>query len=52
YPIADAAAIALDTVRRFLEEHERPELVRFVLFDAPALAAFAAAIEPLRHSGH
>ena len=48
YPITDAAAIALDTVKRFLEEHERPELVRFVLFDAATLAAFTAAMESLR----
>src|SRR5438067_2216001 len=29
YPIADAAAIALDTAKQFLDEHSRPELVRF-----------------------
>jgi len=48
YPIADAAAIALDTVRQFLDKHGRPEIVRFVLFDAAALAAFTAAMESLR----
>lgn len=48
YPIADAAAIALDTVRQFLDKHGRPEVVRFVLFDEAALAAFAAAMESLR----
>jgi len=48
YPIADAAAIALDTAKRFLDEHSRPELVRFVLFDAAALAAFTSALELLR----
>ena len=47
YPIADAAAIALDTAKRFLDEHSRPELVRFVLFDAAALAAFTSALELL-----
>jgi len=50
YPIADAASVALDTVWQFLDEHDRPELVRFVLFDAVALAAFAAAMESLRKS--
>jgi O-acetyl-ADP-ribose deacetylase (regulator of RNase III) len=48
YPIAHAAAIALDTARHFLDECGRPELVRFVLFDAEALAAFAAAMESQR----
>jgi O-acetyl-ADP-ribose deacetylase len=48
YPIADAAAIALDTARQFLDERGRPELVRFVLFDEEALAAFGAAMESLR----
>jgi len=48
YPIGDAAAVALDTARRFVDEHGRPEIVRFVLFDADALAAFAAAMESLR----
>jgi O-acetyl-ADP-ribose deacetylase len=48
YPIADAAVIALDTARRFLDERGRPELVRFVLFDGEALAAFAVAMESLR----
>jgi len=48
YPIGEAAAIALDTAKQFLDERGRPELVRFVLFDAAALAAFAAAMESLR----
>ncbi len=48
FPIADAALIALDTVRQFLDEHGKPELVRFVLFDAPALDAFAAAMQSLK----
>ena len=48
YPIAEAAAIALNIAAAFLNEHGRPELVRFVLFDAAALAAFIAAMESLR----
>jgi O-acetyl-ADP-ribose deacetylase (regulator of RNase III) len=48
YPIAEAAAIALNTAAAFLNEHGRPELVRFVLFDAAALAVFASAMETLR----
>lgn len=48
YPIGEAAATALDTAKQFLDERGRPELVRFVLFDAAALAAFAAAMESLR----
>jgi len=50
YPAAEAAAIALSTVAAFLNEHHKPELVRFVLFDAVALAAFAAAMESLQRS--
>jgi O-acetyl-ADP-ribose deacetylase (regulator of RNase III) len=49
YPISDAAEIALDTAKQFLDEHGRPEIVRFVLFDATALGAFAAAMESLQH---
>src|SRR5262245_22617604 len=48
YPVSDAAVIGLNTVKRLLDEQGRPELVRFVLFDAAALAAFAAAMESLR----
>lgn len=47
YPFDQAARIALSTAIEFLEEHGRPELVRFVLFDAGAYGAFAAALEEL-----
>jgi len=47
YPIDQAARIALSTAIEFLKEHGRPELVRFVLFDAGAYGAFAAALEEL-----
>jgi O-acetyl-ADP-ribose deacetylase len=48
YPLVEAATIALDTASRFLDEHSRPEIIRFVLFDAAALDAFFAALESLR----
>ncbi len=47
YPIDRAARVALSTAIEFLQQHERPELVRFVLFDAGAYGAFAAALEEL-----
>jgi hypothetical protein len=40
-----AARVALSTAIEFLRENELPELVRFVLFDAGAYGAFAAALE-------
>ncbi len=47
YPMDQAARIALATAIDFLRRHGRPELVRFVLFDAGAYGAFAAALEEL-----
>ncbi len=47
FPIDQAARIALRTVIEFLGEHARPELVRFMLFDAGAYGAFSAALEEL-----
>jgi O-acetyl-ADP-ribose deacetylase (regulator of RNase III) len=47
YPMDRAAREALSTAIGFLREHGRPELVRFVLFDAGAYGAFAAALEEL-----
>ncbi len=47
YPIDQAARIALGTVIEFLNEYGQPSLVRFVLFDAGAYGAFAAALEEL-----
>ena len=47
YPIDQAARVGLSTAIEFLREHGRPSLVRFVLFDAGAYAAFAAALEEL-----
>jgi O-acetyl-ADP-ribose deacetylase (regulator of RNase III) len=47
FPMDQAARIALGTAIDFLRRHGRPELVRFVLFDAGAYGAFAAALEGL-----
>lgn len=47
YPLAEAATIALATVRDFLSIHpDQPlRLIRFVLFDAATLAAFETAVD-------
>lgn len=45
YPVDEAAAIALDTVARFLRDHPKLELVRFVLFTPDILEAFSSALE-------
>jgi O-acetyl-ADP-ribose deacetylase (regulator of RNase III) len=47
YPMDQAARVALRTAIVFLKEHGRPELIRFVLFDAGAYGAFAAALDEL-----
>ena len=47
YPIDQAARVALSTAIEFLKQNGRPELVRFVLFDAGAYGAFSAALEEL-----
>jgi O-acetyl-ADP-ribose deacetylase len=44
YPLAEAARIAVETAADFLRRHGRPELVRFVLFNAEAYAAFEVAL--------
>ena len=52
YPMDRAAQVGLSTVFEFLKEHERPESVRFVLFDAGAYGAFAAALEEVARLTH
>jgi len=47
YPMDLAARIALRTAIDFLQQHAAPAVVRFVLFDAGAFGAFAAALEEL-----
>jgi O-acetyl-ADP-ribose deacetylase len=51
FPMDQAARIALGTAIEFLRQHGRPELIRFVLFDAGAYGAFAAALEELVKRG-
>jgi O-acetyl-ADP-ribose deacetylase (regulator of RNase III) len=47
YPLDEAAPIALATVKAFLEQHPEIRLVRFVLFDRQAYAAFERAAQQL-----
>jgi O-acetyl-ADP-ribose deacetylase len=47
YPLAEAAPIALRTVRDYLAEHREIELVRFVLWDGTARVAFEKAAQKL-----
>ncbi len=47
YPVADAARVALATVKNYLSEHPEIELVRFVLFGHPTFTAFADALQEI-----
>jgi len=47
YPIPDAAAIAIGTVKTFLETHKGIERVRFVLFGADTLGPFETALDSI-----
>jgi O-acetyl-ADP-ribose deacetylase (regulator of RNase III) len=47
YPIAQAADTALRTVTTFLEQHQQPALVRFVLFDDRTYDAYATVLRRL-----
>lgn len=47
YPIDEAAAIALRTVKDFLETHSAIQRVRFVLFGAHTLALFEQAAKTI-----
>lgn len=40
YPMADAAGVALGTVKKFLETRNQPLVVRFVLFGREGLRAY------------
>ncbi len=44
YPVADAAKVALATVKGYLSDHPEIELVRFVLFGKPTYEAYAEAL--------
>lgn len=45
YPVADAARVALTTVKDYLAEHPEIELVRFVLFGRLTYEAYVGALE-------
>ena len=47
YPVDLAAGTALNTVLSFLEKNHQPKVVRFVLFDDPTHAAYAAALRSI-----
>ncbi len=47
YPLEEAASLALEAICTFLKEHQCPRLVRMVLFDDQALAAFEKACKKL-----
>jgi O-acetyl-ADP-ribose deacetylase (regulator of RNase III) len=51
YPLVEAAPIALQTVKAFLEQHAEIRLVRFVLWDHASLAAHELAAERLLSIG-
>lgn len=48
YPLDEAARIGLTTCGDFLRVNQKPELVRFVLFDAKALTTFTDAMQALQ----
>jgi O-acetyl-ADP-ribose deacetylase (regulator of RNase III) len=45
YPLAEATPIALNTVCDFVGNHERPTLIRFVLFDDRTLREYEQALK-------
>jgi O-acetyl-ADP-ribose deacetylase len=47
FPMEQAARIAISTAIEFLENNERPESVRFVLYDDAAHSVFAAVLQEL-----
>lgn len=47
YPVDQAATIAVGTIAEFLRHHDKPSLVRMVLFDDATLAAYEKALERL-----
>jgi O-acetyl-ADP-ribose deacetylase (regulator of RNase III) len=51
YPVADAAEIALTTVKKYLREHPEIELVRFVLFGKPTFEAYAEVLGKVTGGG-
>jgi O-acetyl-ADP-ribose deacetylase (regulator of RNase III) len=51
YPIALAAGTALTTVIAFLQAHQQPSLVRFVLFDQGTYEAYVMILEEIHVTG-
>lgn len=47
YPVADAARIALATVKTYLSDHPEIDLVRFVLFGKATYEAYARALQEI-----
>jgi O-acetyl-ADP-ribose deacetylase (regulator of RNase III) len=47
YPLNEAARVALQTTRDFLQTHDAPQRVRFVLFGPEAYEAFETALKEL-----
>ncbi len=47
YPMDEAAHIAFATMRDFLETHDAPQLVRMVLYDAPAFQTHAHVLQEM-----
>ena len=47
YPVPEAARIAVGAVRDFLQEHDAPKRVRFVLFSPEILRAYETAMTKL-----
>lgn len=45
YPMEDAARIAFETMREFMETHDAPGLIRVVLYDARALAIYERVLQ-------
>jgi O-acetyl-ADP-ribose deacetylase (regulator of RNase III) len=51
YPLDEAASVSLTAVKHHLEDDLGIQLVRFVLFDRPALAAFESAAHQIFRGG-
>ena len=51
YPLDQAAEVSIQAARAYAAANPVPAVVRWVLFDLPALAAWRAAIDPLDEAG-
>jgi len=50
YPLEEAAEVSLYAVVKFLQEHNKPELVRFVLFGEKELDVFTKSMQKIMQS--